>query len=309
MEVLLHSERSYSNGQIAIFLACLACFFLFLFGRIALISADWFAFIIASLSFVPIFTAWGYIYVETYTFYQDRIVVFDHKGKLLKELRYDDIEAWNEIRTRHKSSHFITLLVKSGNAVLKIDAAKYRNYWKMVKLLRSKSPKHNPSFEQIQRHQQVTNPIYRDLFVVAGISLLLLNICFFIAIAPKERTAEKLSIKGEIDSIDFFYRKNGSFVNIKLKNQADIVFKVFKSKDVEAFRLYSKIGIDSASGVGGPDSLYLWVSKSDYDWQLNNRIIKKIRLGGPAELKLLDYELYSHGRKKGIQSELGDRKD
>ncbi len=308
MEVLLRSERSYSNGQIAIFLACLACFFLFLLGRIALISADWFVFIIASLSFVPIFTAWGYIYVETYTFYQDRIVVFDHKGKLLKELRYDDIEAWNEIRTR-KDSRFFTLLVKSGDAVLKIDADKYRNYWMMVKILRSKSSKQNPSLEQIQRHQQVTNPIYRDLFVVAGISLLLLNICFFIAVAPKERTAEKLSVKGEIDSIDFVRRKNGSYVNIKLKNQVDIVYKVFEREDVEAFRLYSSVGAGSTLGIGVPDSIELQVSKSDYDWQLNNRTIKKIRLGWPAELEVLNYELYSHSHKKGIQSELGDRKD
>lgn len=292
MEVLLRSERSYSNGQIAIFLACLACFFLFLLGRIALISADWFVFIIASLSFVPIFTAWGYIYVETYTFYQDRIAVFDHKGKLLKELRYDDIEAWNEIRTRNKDSRFFTLLVKSGDAVLKIDADKYRNYWMMVKILRSKSSKQNPSLEQIQRHQQVNNPIYRDLFVVAGLSLLLLNICFFIAIAPKERTAEKLSVKGEIDSIDFVRRKNVSYVNIKLKNQADIIYKVIERKDVEAFRLYASVRAGSALGIGMPDSINLQVSKSDYNWQLNNRVIKKIRLGWPAELKVLEYELY-----------------
>lgn len=292
MEVLLRSERSYSNGQIALFLACIACFFLFLLGRIALINADWFVFIIASLSFVPIFTAWGYIFVETYTFYQECIVVFDHKGKLLKELRYDDIEAWNEIRTRNKDSRFFTLLVKSGDAILKIDAAKYRNYWMMVKILRSKSLKRDSSFEQIQTQQRVANPIYRDLHVVAGLSLLLLNICFFIAIAPKERTAEKLSIKGEIDSIDFVRHKNGSYVNIKLKNQEDIVYKVFEREDVEAFRLYSSVGAGSTLGIGVPNSIELQVSKSDYDWQLNNRAIKKIRLGWPAELKVLEYELY-----------------
>jgi hypothetical protein len=301
MEILLRSERSYSNGQIALFLACFACLFLFFIGRMALINADLLVFILASLCFIPIFTAWGYIFVETYTFYQDRIAVFDHKGKLLKELRYDDIEAWNEIRTRHKSSHFITLLVKSGDAALKIEAAKYRNYWMMVKLLRSKSPKQDSSFEQIRAKQRVTNPIYRDLFVVAGLSLLLLNICFFIAVAPKERTAEKLSVKGEIDSIDFVRRKNGSYVNIKLKNQVDIVYKVFEREDVEAFRLYSSVVAGSRLGIGVPDSIELQVSKSDYDWQLNNRTIKKIRLGWPAELEVLDYELYSLSRKKGIQ--------
>lgn len=288
----MRSERSYSNGQIALFLACFACLFLFLLGRLALINGDWFRFSLATLCFVPIFTAWGYIFVEAYTFYQDRIAVFDHKGKLLKELRYNEIEAWNEIRIRNKDSRFITLLIKSGDAVLTIEAAKYRNYWKMVKLLRSKSPKHNPSFEQIQTHQRVTNPIYRDLFVVAGLSLLLLNICFFIAVAPKERTAEKLSVKGEIDSIDFFRRKNGSYVNIKLKNQADIVYKVFEREDVEAFRLYSSVGAGSTLGKGVPDSINLQVSKSDYDWQLNNRAIKKIRMGWPAELEVLEYELY-----------------
>lgn len=310
MEVLLRSERSYSNGQTAFFQICFAVFFFLFLSRLAILNSSWLTFIFALICFLVLFGAWGFLFIEKYCFYDDCIRVFDHKGVQIGEFFYADIVAWNETRTMEKDKFIVHLLIQTPSLSLVIPETLYRNYPKMRKMLESKSTLRKDSLSKDELNPVLSNPVYKDLVTAAGLSVLLLLVVFLNLMLQKERGNESLHIQGKIAEIKLVpVHKSRGYIEIKLENQPDRFYKIDKKTAVDSLKKFRDETTESLLLVGLPDSVRLTVSKSDYNWKLNNRIVKKIRLGWPAELKVLDYELYSHSRKKRIQSELGDRKD
>lgn len=302
MEILLRSERSYSNGQIAFFLVCFAVFFFLFFSRLAILNSSWLTFIFALLSFLILFSAWGYVFIEKYCFYEDCIRVFDHKGAQIGESFYKDIIAWNETKTMVKDKVILNLLIQTPSLSLVIPESLYRNYPKMRKILESKSTAHKDSLNRDELNPVLSNPIHKDLVIVAGLSVLLLLFVFLNLVLQKERGNEELQIRGRIAEANLVpVFKSDTYIEIKLENQPALFYRIDNKAAVDSLKRFRNETTKSLLLVGLPDSIRLIVSKSDYNWKLNNPVVKKIRLGWPAELKVLKYELYSHRHKKGIQ--------
>lgn len=293
MEVLLRSERSYSNGQIAFFQICFAIFFFLFLSRLAIVNSSWLTFIFALLSFLILFSGWAYLFIEKYCFYEDCIRVFDHKGAQIGELFYRDIIAWNETRTMEKDKFIVHLLIQTPSLSLVIPEKLYRNYPKMRKILESKSTLRKDFLSKDDLNPVLSNPIYKDLVTVSGLSVLLLLVVFLNLILQKERGNDELQIQGRIAEAKLVpVFKSDTYIEIRLENQLDLFYRIDNRAEVDSLRKFKKEDSKSLLLVGLPDSVRLTVSKSDYNWKLNNRIVKKIRLGWPAELKVLKCELY-----------------
>lgn len=303
MEVLLRSERSYSNGQIAFFQVCFAVFFFLFLSRLAIINSSWLTFVFALLSFLVLFSALGYLFIEKYCFYEDCIRVFDHKGAQIGAFFYTDIIAWNETKVIEKNKVILHLLIQTPSLSLVIPESTYRNYPKMRKMLERKSLQRKDSLTRDELGLVLSNPIYKDLGTVAGLSVSLLLVVFLNFMLQKERGNEELKIHGRIAEAKLVpVFKSDTYIEIRLENQPDRFYKIENKAAVDSLKRFREEASKSLLLVGLPDSIRLIVSKSDYSWKLNNRIVKKIRLGWPAEMNVLEYELYSQSRKKGIQS-------
>ena len=303
MEVLLRSERSYSNGQTAFFLICFAVFFFLFLSRLAILNSSWLTFIFALLSFLILFSAWGYVFIEKYCFYDDCIRVFDHKGAQIGEFFYTDIVAWNETKAIVKDKVILHLLIQTPSLSLVIPESLYRNYPEIRKILESKSTQHKDSLNRKELNPLLSNPIHKDLVTVAGLSVLLLLVVFLNLMLQKERGNEELQIHGRIAEAKLVpVFKSDTYIEIKLENQPGLFYRIENKAAVDSLKRFRKETSKSLMLVGLPDSICLIVSKSDYNWKVNNWFVKKIRLGWPAELNVLEYELYSQSRKKGIQS-------
>ncbi len=304
MEVLLRSERSYSNGQIAFFQVCFAGFFFLFLSRLAILNSSWLTFIFALICFLVLFSARGFVFIEKYCFYGDCIRVFDHKGVQIGEFFYTDIVAWNETKTMVKDKVILHLLIQTPSLSLVIPESLYRNYPKMRKMLESKSALRKDSLSRDELNPVISNPVYKDLGTVAGLSVLLLLVVFLNLILQKERGNDELQIHGRIAEAKLVpVFKSNSYIEVKLENQPDLFYRIENKAAVDSLKKFRRETSKSLLLVGLPDSIRLIVSKSDYNWKLNNPVVKKIRLGWPAELKVLEYELYPHSLKRGIQSQ------
>ena len=218
MEVLLRSERSYSNGQIAFFQVCFAVFFFLFFSRLAILNSSWLTFFFALLSFLVLFSAWGFVFIEKYCFYEDCIRVFDHKGAQIGALFYRDIIAWNETKAIEKNKVILHLLIQTPSCSVVIPETIYRNYPKMRKILESKSTQRKDSLNSDELSLVLSNPIYKDLRMIRKLSVLLLLIVFLNLMLQKERGNEALHIQGKIAEIKLVpVHKSRGYIEIKLK--------------------------------------------------------------------------------------------
>lgn len=192
-----------------------------------------------------------------------------------------------------KDKFIVHLLIQTPSLSLVIPEKLYRNYPKMRKILESKSTLRKDCLSKDDLNPVLSNPIYKDLVTVSGLSVLLLLVVFLNLILQKERGNDELQIQGRIAEAKLVpVFKSDTYIEIRLENQLDLFYRIDNRAEVDSLRKFKKEDSKSLLLVGLPDSVRLTVSKSDYNWKLNNRIVKKIRLGWPAELKVLKCELY-----------------
>lgn len=257
----------------------------------AIINANWFIFAVAIFVSLPILNSWSYLFLEIYLFFEDRIVVQNHKGELIKELFFVDVYAWNEHKKQIKEQTIRTLLIKASTGGLAIHEADYSNYKKMVQFVKSKSFSQDEVISEKDLDNVILNPIYKDFFTVRFLFTLLLILCFTIIMSQKERVHKKLIFKDKIDNVNLIHLRNYHYAEIRLKNQRHIIFKTTNDEDVDTFRNYDQRNI-SVVPLKLRDSITLTVDKSEYNWKANHEMIKKIRLGWDAEVKIIKYTLH-----------------
>ncbi|UTA69477.1 hypothetical protein [Emticicia sp. 21SJ11W-3] len=252
----------------------------------SIINASWWGLLISLFFLFSGVIRLLFFHKRIYHFYEDKIVIETHKNEYLDEIDVNDIAAWNEeINDRGKDGIDTSLIICTETRLLIIDKNDYKNYSEFIDYLnRLNLPidKNLKSTGTKEQEEIITSSEKRLISLIISL-FILIPFVFWLIVRTKVESEEKLYFTSQISKITFAKHD----VELELYGYPTIRFI---TSDKNVFKTYN-YNYGNPKYVHQDKTIKLTVSKSDYDWRIKNKLIKKIQISSTAKLDIIDYEI------------------
>lgn len=227
-------------------------------------------------------------YKKIYYFKKDQIVVANSNNDFIDELNLDEFVIWNEYSEYQRFVKKGSLIISNNYKNIVVNKDDYKNFDEILRYLISKNLVKSKELTPYSVANKIISDLeeQRPIWVSCTIAVVILS--FWIITSSKKQTNEVQYFYGQIKSIEHFRKNN--YVQITLNNNPDLLFKFKNRKDVDFFNNYNyNNGENKYVNLG--KYIKVGVSKDDYNWKIENKMISRIDLNSTPYLDVQEYKI------------------
>ncbi|WP_259016163.1 hypothetical protein [Emticicia fluvialis] len=221
-----------------------------------------------------------------YYFYSDRIIIATPKNEYLDEIKISDIVAWNieYFKSEGYKSNKI-LVFKTIEKTIFISSRDYKNFSDFISFFRKRKLSVDPNLKstfEIALLKRIPGS-ERIGPVAILVSIILTIATFWILVREKSDSDERIYFVSEITNI--YIKRRGAELELK-----DFPTLNFHTGDKTFFQPYYYNNGDIIYTNQGK-TIKIGVLKSEYDWRLKNKFIRKISMSSETDLFIENFRI------------------
>lgn len=284
-ELVSESNNSFLTNSIGL-VALLGLSLMFF--SMAIVEVYWLGLLGGLIPLTGILTTIPRFHKKIYYFKEDKVLVANYKNDFVDELNLDEFVTWNEYSEYQRFAKRNFLIISNNYKSIVIDKYDYKNYDKILSYLNNKPLVKNQKLTPYSVSNKIVSALEEQRPVWVSCTIAIVIFSFFLITSSKKQTKEIKYFTGKIKSIEYF--RNNNYIEITLNNNPNLFFRFKDRKDVDFFNKYNyDNGENTYVNLGR--YIQVGVSKDDYSWKIENKMISRIDLNSTPYLDVQEYKI------------------